>query len=110
MDIALRLLLLQQDAGLFRAVVGAAEQSGQGNHIDVLPLLSLVCVQVGWGEGQAVEGASSLWRMDQSRSAWSRVSSSTKTLPLAWMESGTFTKQGSLRIWGVRSQQLSLRS
>ena len=50
-DIALRLLLLQQDAGLFRAVVGAAEQSGQGNHIDVLPLLSLVCVQVGLGRG-----------------------------------------------------------
>ena len=29
MDIALRLLLLQQDAGLFRAVVGAAEQGEQ---------------------------------------------------------------------------------
>ena len=44
-----------------------------------------------------MEGASSLWRMDHSRSAWSKVSSSTKVLPLEEIVSGTLTKTGSLR-------------
>ena len=48
MDVALRFLLFQQDPGLDRAVVGAAEQGGQGDHIDVIRA-ALVGVQIALG-------------------------------------------------------------
>ena len=48
-DVHLRVLLLQQDAGLFGAVVGAAEQGSQGDHIHVAG--ALVGVQIGLGGG-----------------------------------------------------------
>ena len=50
MDVPLRGLLLQQGLGLLGAVVGAAEQCGEGHHIDVL-LLPLIGVQIALGRG-----------------------------------------------------------
>ncbi len=106
MDVALRFLLFQQDPGLDRAVVGAAEQGGQGDHIDVIRA-ALVGVQIALGGGAGGGGASSLCFMAHSRSLRSREASSTKELFSTRMVSGTFTKWGSFSICPVKSQQLS---
>lgn len=50
MDVAFRGLLLQQCLGLLSTVVGAAEQRGEGHHIDVL-LPTLIGVQIALGRG-----------------------------------------------------------
>ena len=55
MYVDLRALLLHQDTGLFSAVVGAAEQGGQGDYIHVVR--PPVGVQIGLGGGTGGGGS-----------------------------------------------------
>ena len=55
-DVLVGVILLHQHPGLFGAVVGAAEQGGQGDHIHVLLLRALIGIQIALGGGTGSGG------------------------------------------------------
>ena len=100
-------VVLQPEAPrLGRRVVGAGEQGGKGDHVQVVGT-AVKSLQILDGGGTGGLGAVALSFIRQSRAPWSKEASSTTICSPTRMVSGTLTKQSSRSWAGVKSQQLS---
>ena len=102
MDMGLRAFLQPDGPGLGRRVVGAGEQGGESDYIDVVGLGPLEGVQILGGGGAGGFGS-----MSRIRWVWSKVSSSTISSPAREMVRGARRKGPWRSCLAVRSQQLS---